>query len=542
MISCLLKQVTRNQRGLAVSKDICVTGEMIDIGRAAACKIHLLDHQVYLHHATITRSEDGDLLIAGAGEAEISIDGQLERSATLKTGIKIGIGAYQLVVEPPADKHDLILRVELTQAASHLENANYKRGGAVNLEGLRVSKRKLGFGLALTILFFFLLLPILPSTSAAIDQWQAQLPVSFTSAWSAGTLSDAHSQFGAQCSSCHERPFTTISDSSCTKCHQQNTQHRPSTKKLSMAHKHAACTTCHLEHQGRQKLVLHNAQQCVNCHGDIKSKSQTATIANVSDFANGHPEFHLSLSNGEGTVVLNQAQTGMPTETPVLKFSHKVHLDKEGLSTPDGDKVLQCADCHKPDNSALHFSPISMRTTCQQSECHSPDFSLPAKGPVPHGSEQQVLGSLQLFYARWLSESPTNMASCELPNVAANQTSRSVDCAFALAKKNAGENLFGGKSRCGECHEITSADNPDVPWKITRPHIQHAWHAGAVFPHARHATQSCTDCHDKRNSDNSEDIAMPGIAKCRQCHTGATPVRGKIITDCHSCHKYHPRT
>ncbi|TXT38403.1 MAG: forkhead-associated protein [Comamonadaceae bacterium] len=116
MISCLLKQVTRNRKGLASSKDISVTGETMDIGRAPVCKIHLLDHQAFLHHATITRADDGTLQIAGVGEAEISIDGTPRHMATLQPGMQIGIGAYQLRVEPSSDPYDLILQLEWVQA------------------------------------------------------------------------------------------------------------------------------------------------------------------------------------------------------------------------------------------------------------------------------------------------------------------------------------------------------------------------------------------------------------------------------------------
>ncbi|TXT38404.1 MAG: forkhead-associated protein [Comamonadaceae bacterium] len=336
---------------------------------------------------------------------------------------------------------------------------------------------ELGYGLALVILFFFLLLPLLPSTSVAIDRWQAQLPVSFTAAWRVGTISDAHSQFGAQCSTCHERPFTAISDAACLKCHQNNTPHRVSATTSSPTHQQAACSTCHLEHQGRHKLVLHDAQQCVACHADIQGQTPAAKVANVRDFGEDHPEFHLTLSTGTQTTRVSQSDPGKLKENPALKFSHKVHLDKAGLSTPDGEKVMKCPDCHKLDPAARRFMPITMRTTCQQSECHSPDYSLPAKGPVVHGTVKQVMSSLQLFYARWLSQSPANMASCELRATASNQKTRIVDCAFDLARKNAGENLLGGKSRCGECHDIQPSDDAQAPWSIASPQIQRDWHA-----------------------------------------------------------------
>lgn len=53
------------------------------------------------------------------------------------------------------------------------------------------------------------------------------------------------------------------------------------------------------------------------------------------------------------------------------------------------------------------------------------------------------------------------------------------------------------------------------------------WQPLAVFPHARHGTVDCGECHDKANSNKSEDMSFPGIKKCRECHGGGRGPRGK---------------
>ena len=40
-------------------------------------------------------------------------------------------------------------------------------------------------------------------------------------------------------------------------------------------------------------------------------------------------------------------------------------------------------------------------------------------------------------------------------------------------------------------------------------------------------------------SKKASDIAMPDIAKCRECHVGARPVLKKVTSDCATCHNFH---
>jgi hypothetical protein len=37
----------------------------------------------------------------------------------------------------------------------------------------------------------------------------------------------------------------------------------------------------------------------------------------------------------------------------------------------------------------------------------------------------------------------------------------------------------------------------------------------------------------------ASDVAMPGIAKCRECHGGSRPVEGKVTSNCMLCHGFH---
>ena len=51
----------------------------------------------------------------------------------------------------------------------------------------------------------------------------------------------------------------------------------------------------------------------------------------------------------------------------------------------------------------------------------------------------------------------------------------------------------------------------------------------------------CEDCHAARNSKESADVLIPGIANCRACHGGAH-AGDKVPTSCIACHDYHQST
>jgi len=538
MISCLLVQISRTQQGMAVRRESVVSGETLLIGRGAGCKIHLLDHRVNLLHATVRRSEDGMLFIESEKDVTLNINGFIEQSAALSVGTRIEIGPYVLLVESPSGGHDLTLSVEMTQWLSVEDAVPSRQLAPTNLTALGISKRKIGFTLALFILFAFLLLPLLPSTSTVIDKWQLTLPVTLNHSWIPGPLSGGHSVFGYKCTTCHQHPFQAVADEVCVECHKQVNKHIAKDDLHAGMFKNTRCTECHVDHRGKTGMVMHEAEKCVSCHGDIKLKKASATIDNVRDFAKAHPEFHLTLPDGKNTIRVPQREAGKLLDQSALKFSHQVHLDKKGISSPEGDTVMVCQDCHKIEETGIHFAPINLEKSCQQSRCHAIDFTEPVEGEAPHGSERAVLNKLREFYVKWLAETPANMAQCEHVG-AGSEAQRALNCADELARKKAAATLFRPDQECGVCHEVKHSADAEVPWKITPLHINRDWQPGANFNHAKHDTMNCTDCHDKMNSKVSTEVSMPNIAKCRECHVGDHDVTGKIRSTCDSCHVFH---
>jgi hypothetical protein len=537
MISCLLTHVTRNPQGLPIYKESAITGESIQIGRGAACKVHLLDHRVNLLHATVKRSEDGTLYIDGENDAILNINGFFVQSAALAPGTRIEIGPYLFIVEPAPDVHDIALSVEMLQPLPGQDTADACQTAPVTFAALGLSKRKLGFGWAAGILFLFLLLPLLPGVFPALDKWQSTLPVTLAESWNAGPFSGGHGAFGAKCSICHQRAFRAISDDACAGCHKQVAEHLAKNDSHESAFKNVRCTDCHRDHLGKAGLAAHDSSICVTCHGDIKRKDAARALADVRDFGADHPSFHLTFPDGKKIVRVRQDEKDKLAEKPELKLNHQLHLDKNGLSSPQGVSVMVCRDCHKIEESGTHFAPMTMKKTCQQSGCHTQYFTEPVFEVVLHGSERGVLDRLRVSYAKWLADSPAEKrASCGLASDAG--TKHTLDCANDLAQKYAAT-FFKENLECGQCHETEPSGNKEVPWKIVPLHLNRDYQPGAVFPHFKHDTIDCAGCHDKENSKSSTEIAMPTIEKCRECHGGERSVKRKIGSACDSCHRFH---
>ncbi|MDZ4201086.1 MAG: cytochrome c3 family protein [Gallionella sp.] len=528
-------QVARNSQGEAVRKEGVISGETILVGRGAGCKVLLQDHRVDLVHASIHRSEDGTPFIEAEADSIIHINGFVEQSGALSSGTRVEVGPYLLTVEAIPEGHDLAIAVEIIHAHPEVDKSNVQ--DRLDLPSIGLSKRRISLWLFAVLAFLFILLPMLPSVSSAFDSWQSNLPITLTDSWNPGELSDGHRVFGSKCSSCHQKPFNAVTNEACISCHKNTARHVHDKTLHDSQFQQMRCTTCHDDHKGKQGLVKHNPALCVNCHGDIRSMKADTQVLDVRDFSKSHPAFRIAIPDGKDNGRVNrirQTEGGKISEFSGLKYSHKVHLDRNGISTPGGDVVMVCHDCHVLDESGNHFVPMTMRKSCQQSECHALAFDEPAEGDVPHGSEHEVLDKLRGFYMRWL-ELPSNRVLCA--QIGGGE--KMFGCANELAKKNAASALFSETEGCGECHEVRRSQDADVPWRVVPVQMNKDWQPGAVFPHVKHGTADCSQCHDKSESTNSGDVSMPKIEKCRECHVGEKTSKRKITSSCNSCHRYH---
>ena len=90
-----------------------------------------------------------------------------------------------------------------------------------------------------------------------------------------------------------------------------------------------ACSTCHMEHQGRwHDLTLLNNERCQSCHAN-----------RFASFTNGHPEF-----------------TDYPTHRDTrLSFNHQSHSSKHFASK---GKSFDCRSCHLDESQPSAVGPV----------------------------------------------------------------------------------------------------------------------------------------------------------------------------------------
>jgi predicted CXXCH cytochrome family protein len=96
--------------------------------------------------------------------------------------------------------------------------------------------------------------------------------------------------------------------------------------------------------------------------------------------------------------------------------------------------------------------------------------------------------------------------------------------------------MFDTRQVCSTCHEVKHEGGE---WKVAPVRFTQIYMPQALFTHAKHTTEKCETCHNVSQSKESKTIAMPDIAKCRECHVGAKPVLGRVTSDCATCHKFH---
>lgn len=540
MIRVLVVHIARNGRGQPIRTESRVAGETLRIGRGAECKIHLPDHRVNLHHALVRTGDDGRHFVEGEG-AVLNVGGMFTELAELVPGTRVLVGPYALVAETPGRDEDLVLTVELV----HPLLAQAAGGGGdapTSLAAAGLSKRRYALISALAILALFLGLPLWYATHTGLRAAAAALPAAADEVWLPGPLAAGHRQLTTQCHKCHQRPFEAVPDAACQTCHEGPRFHAGK-KAAAQAGAPAPlrCTGCHRDHKGSDRggdrgsgLIRHDAPLCVGCHGRIKRLDSASGLPDIHDFDADHPAFSVSLPAGPGTRAVRrvaQQDKARLVENSGLRFSHQAHAGKLRVpSDPQTVRTLGCADCHEAERGGKGFLPLSEKRHCHGCHAENFDFNPPLEGErLPHGSLREVLVALTDFHARRAAGDKA-AARMPPPRVMELAAARAADAARAL----------DGDMGCGLCHAtVPAAAGAAIPWQVPAPSLNARWLPRARFDHARHRTGGCAACHEVARSQSSADVAIPAIAKCRECHGGERPPRRKVPSTCTACHDYH---
>ena len=569
----LVTFVSVNARGQAQRDQRRLAGPQLSVGRGTQCQIHLPDPRVALSSTEITVTEQGAAIRSEPGS--IQVNGRPVDGTLLAVGDRVEIGPYLLEVGSPPPGVGLALTVTLV---SPLAAKAPGALGRVLRQSSRISKRRLSYIAFGGVLMLCLFAPIiadlleagtLPPTAppAAPDMMREVARVvsaKFIHAWNPGPVSRSHQIFSDDCQACHQLPFVQVRDAECITCHQSVAEHVNKSEpagERGVAFSQTRCAECHRDHKGME-MAPRAQEQCADCHSSIRSTSPKGQSANVTDFATDHPPFRLSMLNADGSDAITrvrQVKSGSAgiAEHSNLKFNHKLHLSPAGVRDPQGKRpaartadsgrrrtVLKCADCHESAEGGRLMAPVTMELHCQR--CHSLAFEPKVTDrQVPHGSEKEIATMLREFFARMaLGDAPPQADSQADPRRARpgevltyEDRQRTLQIAERKAKLVLRE-LFEIRGVCTTCHEVSRAQN-DAGWQVAPVRVARVWMPRALFSHAKHSSQRCETCHDAAVSTTAAHVSMPDVGKCRECHTGARAVAGKVTSDCATCHKFH---
>lgn len=545
----LIRRVLKKGKNSISYEEDTHYGEMLTIGRASDQAIFLPDIRAALNHARVTSLGSGQYRVESLIIAGIRVNGEITYAITVGAGAVIEIGATRLTLIAAPQDHDAAVEVAAIDKGEQAFIIALRKK-PTSLSQTWIGKRWPSWVGFVTVLAFGLLLPITSHFVPVVDTLLSHSPLPSTAAWETGELDAAHRHFGDDCKACHQNAFLMVRDTACTSCHANTKAHAdPALFNISELGD-ARCGTCHKDHNGERGMVSTDQRLCSDCHADLTARTEGASqIVDISDFGDAHPQFHVNLpgwsADGEFTPKSLPWTAGL-RENSGLKFNHLAHLKADGLNTPDGRKTLSCASCHTPEPGGAAMKPIAFESMCR--ECHQLGFdSLAPDREVPHADVAAVVYTLDEYYARRGLEggyadarAPIVVQQRRRPGSPPLSRQEQVE-ALAWARDRAREaarTLFTGKA-CVTCHSVAPPGPANADWKIAPVRVSGIWYVEAHFTHARHETMACADCHgDAETSKASNDLLIPGIDNCRQCHGGAT-AQGKVASTCIACHDYH---
>ena len=496
----LIRFITKNAAGGVEQHDKLIDSTAITIGRATDQTLHLRDKRVRLQHAKLEFQADQVHISTGALSG-VTINGRSQREARLAVGDVIEIGSNILRVIEAEGEAQFAVTFELSGTASSEHFVSDWSSKTSGVGGW--SKRRLSWTAAAVVILMAAILPSFKLISPGVLQ--------------AGPIHAAHATTGGDCSACHVTPFQRVPDAACMNCHVA-TRHVADASDSVLGD--TRCASCHLEHNEPPQLVNQHQDLCTDCHTD------------AGDFLDDHPEF-------------DPAPSLAAMESNLL-FDHAAHLDAAGIVTPDGRRVVECAECHVTEPGGARMLPISMVDHC--SGCHTLAFDPddPSR-EVPHGDPEAVIQTLVEYYSARLLGADSEAVEQRVRRPGQELSRADRDRAAAEARVQAlevAEDLFERRA-CSNCHVVTKQTNTNgTSWSVAPVEIPAKFLPHANFSHAAHRTEisGCGDCHNASNSTTAGDILIPDLNSCRDCHGSAIASRNgaqQTPSTCVMCHSFH---
>ncbi|MDZ7687096.1 MAG: hypothetical protein U5O39_20830 [Gammaproteobacteria bacterium] len=303
---------------------------------------------------------------------------------------------------------------------------------------------------------------------------------------------------------------------------------------------------------------------CVDCH---RNPEQRATVLGEQQLPNSVTGFSSTAHPGFRPAMLRQADTGggwhvervapsseAVVETSNLKFPHDLHLDPDKVESLRSGQPLDCVSCHALRDDGEHFEPLTMESACQ--DCHSLSFDddFPRK-QLPHGDVEAAVVALEEHYIRKHADPALrgdgDARGRRRPG-RAESMQRCEGTALECGRQQALQEAISQFSRsgCVTCHEVS--EDPSQPilerWRVREVKLAEDWYPFSRFNHTVHLTRSrsqqeseaaCVSCHAAQTSEKSEDVLIPGLENCLQCHAEDNTRQTNVTLTCRGCHEFH---
>lgn len=526
-------QQTRNASGSVEQLTTDYAQNELIVGRGGASHVVLSNRRLSLAHARFS-VEDSKLFVSDLDSlAGVRVNRKVVTRSELVSGDVVLLGDLAISVHISSEG----VRLTCAEEGVAQEQADVIRGQVEKLQiGRYVPKiSTLSWSAAVVSILLWFLVPVARNS---------------LSSWNSGPISNSHKIIEKDCQSCHTQPFQPVQDSECLRCHNVS-EHAKGMPDFTRAHADLSmrCAQCHMEHNGDHGLKLTDERQCVGCHASMTDLKSNATVENVSSLE-AHPQFRISVEENQSGVSkkISLDDTQHLRDSSTLKLNHALHL-KPGLRGKAGPTTLQCNDCHQLDTNFKTIKPISFDRNCR--DCHALEFEEKLPGvEVPHGDSEIVYPTLFTEYTKLFLIGTKAMQDPKparlMPGGSGLSAKKTPPVNVQLVQQKAREaetELFT-KTGCYLCHNYNEKPGEEQTatnshFAATKPNVPSVWFPAARFGHGAHEEISCESCHEKaRKSAKTEDVLLPGIALCKECHAQKV-TSGHVTSGCVECHSYH---
>lgn len=393
-------------------------------------------------------------------------------------------------------------------------------------------------------------------------------PVAAFAQLSPGDLSQSHSQLGGlqNCRKCHGGDQELV-PGNCLNCHGSIKSQRDTKTGLHSRPEFQQCQTCHVEHQGREFLLIHwkNGQakfdhaqtqfplvgahtkvECRVCHQprfisslpaflNEKIDSSRTFLGLQKNCTNCHRDEHRGQLN-QNCLKCHSSDAWMPA----AGFDHT----KTSFTLTGKHQSVDCAKCHLPESSQpigddLLFTRFTNIESQQCSSCHSDPHknSLGENCSSCHnttGWRQVSSDNFDHNKTRFPLQGKHLQVLCA--NCHATGTSK-MDLKFTACMDCHADYHHGefakreSKGKCEECHTVTG---------FSPAQFLLSQHAQSNFPLlGAHQAVPCIACHESKKNGERTQIFAFASTRCLACHKD--PHGGqvdKIISKdgCEHCH------